>query len=467
MSKSAKSFARKPAPDIAFDFSSGFGRGGITKALQNTYKKRLRLSLERVRREVANGELGFWKLPAVYGDKATLAPVRQAAKNLRSRFDNLVIIGIGGSALGARMLKDALAHPYHNELPDSKRKGMRLYLLENNDPAHFNALMSHLDLKRTVFNVVSKSGSTAETASQFILVRDILKRRFPDTWAQHLLFTTDPEKGILNKLAATDGIQTLDVPSDVGGRFSVLSPVGLLPALALGVDASKLLAGAEHMAQRCLSDSIADNPALAGALLHIIADQQLGRNMVVAFPYADGLKAWTEWFCQLWAESLGKAVDESGGEVHTGTTPIKTLGAIDQHSQMQLYMEGPDDKVFMFIRNESFGKPLAFPPKSRIPEALQYFAGHSMQELLLAEQTASRFALNEQKRMTYQVTLPKLDADTLGQLVFWAEAMTVFAGYLYGVNPFDQPGVELGKQFAYGLMGRAGFESFSRRIRGE
>ncbi len=454
----------KTAQPLRFDFSTCRGRNRINRYMERKLTKQVSSAQARLKAEVNAGELGFWKLPNTYLNKKTIAPVQAAARRVQRDFDNLVLIGIGGSALGARMLQNALCHRYHNEAVTAKGKGVRLYLLENDDPKSFSDLMGLLDLSRTCFNVISKSGSTVETISQFALVMDRLKKEFPNSWKKHLLFTTDPKSGKLRELADQEGIDCLDVPSDVGGRYSVLSPVGLFPALVLGADAKALLKGAQRMAKRCLSSNPEENPALLGAMLHVVADQQLSKNMVVAFPYSDQLRDWTEWFCQLWAESLGKNTDNQGRPVQTGTTPIKTLGAIDQHSQMQLYMEGPDDKLFMFLRVESFKTTLPFPPKKRLHEPFQYLAGHSMQELIQAEQTASRFALREQKRLTYQITLDRVDADALGQLIFWAEAMTVYAGYLYDINPFDQPGVELGKKFAYGLMGREGFESYRKKI---
>ena len=452
--------------DITFDFSTCFGRGKITRAKWGKTLKPANAACKRLINEVAADDLGFWKLPGKYQAEKILAPLQEAADRSLKRFDNLVIIGIGGSALGARMLFNALCHRYHNERA-LKGKSARVYFMENNDPDSFNDLMDTINLKRTLFNVVSKSGSTAETACQFITVRDRLKRLFPRSWQKHFIFTTDPENGILKELSNEENIETLNVPQDVGGRFSVLSPVGLFPALMMGIDVKNLLRGAERMARRCISTDITANPALEGALTHFLSDRELGLNMLVVFPYADRLRDWTEWFCQLWAESLGKETNESGRKVNAGTTPIKTLGAIDQHSQVQLYMEGPNDKIFMFLRTGRFDRNVKFPSKKNTPEALRYLSGRNMQELIQAEQTATRFALGEKGRISYQVDIPVISADTVGQIVFWAEAMTVFAGYMYKVNPFDQPGVELGKNFAYGLMGRKGFDSYRKRLTGE
>lgn len=449
---------------LHFDFSTCYGDEGLSPASLAQADATLREAISTLRAQVERKALGFWQLPERYLSVDLLAPVENQARWIQGNFENLVIIGIGGSALGARMIQNALAHRYHNELPAETRQGVRLYLLENNDPDSLNDLVECLNLEKTLFNVVSKSGSTVETAAQFVLVRDLLRSWFPETWKEHLLYTTDPESGIMRRLSLEEGIRTLEVPSDVGGRYSVLSPVGLLPALALRMDARALLTGARDMAARCFSEKLEENPALEAAAIHFLADRELNKNMVVAFPYADRLRDWTEWFCQLWAESIGKERNREGERVHAGTTPVRALGAIDQHSQSQLYMEGPDDKLFMFLRVEQFSRNSVFPPEERIPEDFRYLAGHDMAELIKAEQTATRFALGKRGRLNYQVTLPRLDAYTLGQLIFWAEATTVLAGYIYGVDPFDQPGVELSKNYAYGLMGRAGFERFREEI---
>lgn len=449
---------------LVFDFDTCFGRGKIPRSLWKRYQSQGKFVMNRFIKETEDKQLGFFNLPESFQKKELLAPIKKAADYILKNFDNLVIIGIGGSSLGSRMLKNALAHRYHNELPSTKRKGVRLYFLENDDPDSFTDLLEVLDLKKTIFNVVSKSGTTAETACQFALIRDLLKAKLPKQWNKHLIFTTDPENGILRELSTKEDVKTIDIPQEVGGRYSVLTSVGLLPALSLKLDVMEMLKGAAQMANRCTNLHPDVNPALAGALVSYIADKELARNILVCYPYADQLQDWTEWFCQLWAESIGKAYDDKGNLVNVGTTPIKALGAIDQHSQSQLYMEGPNDKIFMFIRLEKFDKMAKFPPKTRMPKAINYLSGHSMQELIKAEQTATRFALGQHNRITYQVDIPKLNAHSLGQLIFWAESMTVLNGYLYGVNPFDQPGVELSKQFTYGLMGRSGFEKFREKI---
>lgn len=458
--------AKERSP-LGFDFSTAIGKGRIEAGAYKAGLKEAKAVLARVQGEVKEGRLGYFKLPTRYLEKSAIAPINAVAKRLLGEFEDFVVIGIGGSGLGNRMLMNALAHRYHNDLAPSDAQGLRFFMLENNDPDSFAALFDTINLERTAFNVISKSGSTVETMAQFALVRDLLRREFPNDWQKRLVVTTDPKSGTLRELATAEGLSTLDLPSDTGGRFSVLTPVGLLSAAVTKLDVKGLLQGAAAMAERCLNPDPEANPALKGALIHYLADRQYKKNMVVVFPYADKLRDYSEWFAQLWGESIGKEFDTQGATINAGTTPIKALGTIDQHSQMQLYMEGPNDKVIQFIRVGQFDKALPFPNAKRLPAAYDYLAGHSMQELIHAELTASRFALGEKGRITYEITLPKMDAYALGELIFFAEAMTTFTGYLYGVNPFDQPGVELGKKFAYGLMGRAGFESYREKIEGK
>ena len=210
-------------------------------------------------------------------------------------------------------------------------------------------------------NVVSKSGGTAETLAQYLVVRHWLDEALGSAASRHLVFTTDPDKGALREIATREGIATLEVPPDVGGRFSVLSPVGLLPAALVGIDIEALLEGAARAVARAESDDLLDNPAALFAALHWTADTQAGARLHVLMPYTDRLRDFAEWFRQLWAESLGKRVDREGRVVHTGPTPIASVGATDQHCQVQLFMEGPFDKVVTFVTVADPGEDVTIP----------------------------------------------------------------------------------------------------------
>ena len=267
-----------------------------------------------------------------------------------------------------------------------------------------------------------------------------------------------PRKGALRQIAEAEGIPALPVPENVGGRFSVLSPVGLLPAAVCGVDVDELLAGAAAMEARCRTEELRRNPAgMLATLLHA-ADTEQGRSIHVLMPYVDRLRSVALWFQQLWAESLGKAHDLHGGSVHTGPTPLAAVGATDQHSMLQLFMEGPHDKVVLFVAVEDMGGDVAIP--SRHPEisSLGYLGGASLGRLLDAERRATAEALRRGGRPNATILLPRVDARALGEFIMLFQIATVYAGALYGVDPLDQPGVELGKVLTYGLMGREGYD---------
>jgi glucose-6-phosphate isomerase len=295
--------------------------------------------------------------------------------------------------------------------------------------------------------------------AQFLIVRERLAQAFPDDgYRAHLLFTTDPQKGVLRELANVEGIATLPIPPNVGGRFSVFSAVGLLPAALIGIDVRELLRGAAQMDERCRAPELLNNPAGMFALLQYLAHTRAGAPIHVMMPYSDRLYLVADWFRQLWAESLGKRVDRAGREVFVGPTPIKALGATDQHSQVQLYVEGPFDKTVCFLSLETQPQDIVIPALYPETTALAYLGGHTLGELLEAERQATATALARSGRMNLTIRLPALNANTIGQLLMMLQIATVYAGALYGVDPLDQPGVELGKQLTYALMGRSGFE---------
>jgi glucose-6-phosphate isomerase len=431
--------------------AAGLEPGRLRGELSTRFSDALRV-LE-ARRDA--GELGFLALPE---DREMLAGVREVADSFGQWFETLVVIGIGGSSLGARTVVDALLDPYWNEHDDEARDHFpRLYFLENPDPGSMEALLGRLDPRRTLFNVVSKSGGTAETLAQYLVVEDRLRSVLDeDAVRGHLLFTTDPASGPLRSMAEARGIPTLAVPENVGGRFSVLSPVGLLPAAATGVDVEALLAGAGAMASRCLNPDLERNPAGMLALLLHAADTELGHPVHVFMPYGDALRTLGQWFQQLWAESLGK-VPARGGE-GVGPTPLAAVGAVDQHSVLQLLMEGPRDKVVVFVRVREHGHRVAIPEPVFPDPALDYLGGHTLAGLLDAELQATREALRRAGRPSITLELDRVDARSLGEAFMLLQVATVLAGALYDVDPLDQPGVELGKRLTSGLLGRDGYE---------
>jgi glucose-6-phosphate isomerase len=395
-------------------------------------------------------ELGFLDLP---GDSALHAQSTEFVKRTRGKFDDVVVLGIGGSALGPIALRTALRKPQWNLLDAGEREMRpRLHVLDNVDPATISGLLERvIKLERTLFIVTSKSGGTAETMAQYLVVRDYLEKHKLAA-KDHIVFVTDPKKGALRPLAIQDGIPALDIPANVGGRFSVLTPVGVLPAALIGIDTAKMLVGAGEMAQRCTGAMLSKNPAGAFATLQYLADSKAGKHVHVLMPYSDALRDMAAWFVQLWAESLGKA--QISTKQHVGPTPLAALGATDQHSQVQLFMEGPADKTITFIGVPRPSDDVTIPTLHPKVSELAYLGGHTLGEVLDVERRATAGALARRGRPNMTLELDGVDAWHVGALFMLLEAATIYAGALYDVNPLDQPGVELGKQFTYALLGR-------------
>ena len=405
-----------------------------------------------------SGEIDFSKLLAPM--KAQLTEIIAYANLVAPKYDNFVVLGIGGSALGPLAIHQALNHYYYNELPPAKRGHRpRLYVMDNIDPVRFNELLEVLDPHKTLFNVISKSGNTSETMAQFLIIRDTLRRVCGDHYAEHIVVTTDKEKGNLLPIVLKEGYQRFVIPAGIGGRFSELTPVGLLAAAICGIDVDQLLEGALRMDQWIRdSKGVISNPAqLRAALAHL--SWQQGKNISVFMPYADGLKTMADWYAQLWAESLGKRHDRQGRVINIGQTPVKALGVTDQHSQVQLYVEGPDDKVITFVTVDQFKSTREIPIDLELPEDIQFLGGRTLEELLGAEQQATEYALTLAGRQHQKIKLSSLDAYNVGQLLLLLEWETAYMGELLNINAFDQPGVEEGKNGTYALMGRKGYEA--------
>jgi glucose-6-phosphate isomerase len=440
-------FGNIMAPALAGGVDAALFDGGMAEAFAEAHRT--------VEAQRARGVLGFLDLPHA---SETVAQVKSLAEGYGQWFEDVVILGIGGSGLGAKALRDALLGPFWNDHSDEERDHFpRLHVIDNPDPFTMRGLLERVEPARTLFNVVSKSGATAETMAQYLLVRDRVEALVgADKARGHFLFTTDPGSGALRRIGEAEDIPMLPVPENVGGRFSVLSPVGLLPAAVCGVDVDALLQGAAAMEERCRSTVLGENPAgVLAALLHD-ADRERNRPIHVLMPYSDRLRSVAFWFQQLWAESLGKARTLTGEATATGPTPVAALGATDQHSFLQLLMEGPDDKVVLFVEVVDHGPDEVIPNRHPEIKELAYLGGHSLGELINTERRATAEALRQAGRPNATFVMPRIDEGTLGQLLMLLQVATVYAGALYGVDPLDQPGVELSKKLTYGLMGREG-----------
>lgn len=438
---------------ISLDYTNMFLPGSVTDAEWDEARGRFRGAFAAVTAKHARGELGFIDLPS---DAALLRQTTDLAERVRGRYADVLLLGIGGSALGPIALRTALRPPAWNALSDTERGGFpRLHVLDNVDPDTIAATLARLDLARTVVLVVSKSGGTAETMAQYLLVRQALDQALGDGAREHVVMVTDPEQGSLRPIARAEHLAALDIPPNVGGRFSVLTPVGLLPAALIGVDVAGLLAGAAEMRDRCQTNDLAANPAGTYAALQFLAHTAHGKPIQVLMPYADPLRDLAAWFVQLWAESLGK-VRPDGTSV--GPTPLPALGATDQHAQVQLFMEGPADKTVTFVAVAGRETRGPIPALYQDVPDLAYLGGHTLGELLDVERRATAGALARRGRPNMTITLDAVDARHVGALMFLLEMATAYAGEFYGIDAFNQPGVELGKHFTYGMLGRPGFE---------
>ncbi|HUE75913.1 MAG TPA: glucose-6-phosphate isomerase [Chloroflexota bacterium] len=446
---------------ITFDYNNlmadaiGPDRGLTANEIQ-AHEDRCRRAHQALRSKRGTGDMVWTELPYQTG---VVADIKAYADSVAGQFDDLIVLGIGGSSLGTIALQTALCHPHHNLLPLEQRGGRpRLFVLDNVDPDWIDATLRLVDLDRTLVNVITKSGTTAETMSQFLVVRDRLVQRFGADHANHIVATTDPSKGELRAIADAEGYRTFDIPEGVGGRFSVLSPVGLLPAALVGIDTGELLAGAAFGDDLCAEADVWRNPAYMNALLQYILYNR-GVPMSVMMPYSQALRDVADWYRQLWAESLGKARSTSGQVVNVGPTPIKSLGVTDQHSQVQLYVEGPNDKVVDLVGIGRFATDIEIPSAFEQRPNVAYLAGHTIGGLMQAEREGTAIALTEAGRPNCIHMLPEVNAFTVGQFMYMLEMQTAFSGELFDINAFDQPGVEAGKVAAYALMGRTGFEA--------
>ena len=386
-----------------------------------------------------------------------LADIISFARANAKKYENVVILGIGGSALGARTLLEALKPPFYNFMSAKERKGFpRIFILDNIDSAETKALFQIINPRKTLFNVVSKSGETTETIASLLVTLSVLKKKAGKNYRKNLVITTDKAKGFLRRLAEQEGFVSFNTSDDVQGRYAVLSPVGLLPAALIGIDIKKILKGAAAVDNMAKSAGPQSNPAYLAALINFIYDREKNKNILVMMPYSAQLKGFAEWLRQLYPESLGKRYDRDNKEVYTGPTVMNALGVTDQHSQIQLYNEGPNNKLIVFVEVESVRDRLIMARFN--DESSSFLAGRTLHELMQIEKKATEYALVQSRRPNYTIRLKEISEESIGALLYFWQLATAYAGKLYKVNPYNQPGVEAGKRATFGLMGKKGFE---------
>ena len=440
--------------EIDFGPLMAFGdRGGMLKERLDACRGDVASIVEKIG---SGGDfLGWVGLP---GATEAVEAVEKYVASVPPSFTHAVILGIGGSSLGPRALYSAAYHPM--QLLDGwKPDGLKLLFMDNSDPDTIGAILDALDLKTTLFVVMSKSGSTAETASQLMVAWEKAKDLVGDEAARHFVFVTDPAGGDLRALSKELGIATCPVPPDVGGRFSVLSSIGLLPAALAGIDPRKILRGAQDVGRACLEQDLYKNPAALIGASACLLDRDFGRNVHVLWCYADRLADTGLWFRQLWGESLGKM---KGGR-RVGPTPLDARGATDQHSLLQLVKEGPGDKFVMFVDVKE-RRGLEIPALFGEYGSFSYLGSRGVEELIAFERRGTQLSLERAGVPTMTVMLERVSAESVAALMYIFEVATAVAGYLYGIEPFDQPGVEESKRFTQALMGREGLEDTKKQI---
>lgn len=390
-------------------------------------------------------EQGFYR---VIDDHAMVHEILEFAAKVEGKYDDIVVLGIGGSSLGTICLQQSLKHLFENELKE--RTYPRLHVLDNIDPTLIAAIEDIIDYKKTLFMPVTKSGGTPETLSQYFYFRKQTEDKGLDV-KEHFVFITDPEKGLLRKIASQEGIPAFDVPPDVGGRFSVLTPVGLLPAKLIGIDIERLVLGAQFIRDQFLSEDFENNlPFQLAAIQYLLGEK--GKIMNVVIPYSQKLIRFADWYRQLLAESIGKKLNNKGKEVNVGLTPINALGVTDQHSQSQLYNEGPNDKFFIFLHVEDVGPDIEIPNLNPDDPAVDYLKDVTFKKLIHTEMMGTIGALTQNDRPNITLAIQEVDEHNLGGLFMLFEAATAFLGEFYDINAFDQPGVELSKNLTKEML---------------
>lgn len=394
-------------------------RAQYEKALEKT-----KAGIAALRIAYQDNSLPLLRLPEQTAD---IEAIRATATRLRENFKHILVLGTGGSSLGGQTLY-ALKNPQFGTKP-------HLHFLDNVDPTTFDALYASLNLKETACIVISKSGGTAETLMQlFTLFARFSQQKLPV--AEHFVVITEPTDSPLKQFAQQHALPCFDHDPNVGGRFSVLSIVALLPALIAGIDCSAVRAGANSVLQSLLHDAPETLDCAQAAAMAVSAAAQ-GKSQSIVMPYIDQLSCFGLWYRQLWAESIGK-----NGK---GTTPIRALGTVDQHSQLQLYLDGPKDKLFTVITKNAVGTGDRISPTITNDPRLEYLQNKTMSDLLSAEQEAIILTLVKNNCPVRVLRVATMDEKTLGALLMHYMLKTILAAHLWGVDAFDQPAVEQGK----------------------
>ena len=430
---------------------------GVTSQEVSAAKPAALAALAAFQKSVEKEAYGFPHLPF---QTKLIREIVDYAKSVDGKYDTVCVVGIGGSALGAWALDCGLRGPHPVQKAFST-KNPRLVILDNVDPVFVDSALASMNPSKTLVVPIAKSGATAETMSVFLIVHDWLKEKLGGKKASaRIAVVTSEDTGELKQFAIEHKLVTFHIPKNVGGRFSVLTAVGLVPAALAGLDIAAVCKGAAAMTKLCWMEDLEQNVALKSALLHWLIWTKKKKTIQVAFPYANKLWGAAFWFRQLWAESLGKEQNRNKRVVNVGQTPIAALGATDQHSQVQLYREGPNDKVYSFWAVGKWDEQGKIPKGKTGYESFDYLAGQNLAKLIDVERQATAASLTSAQRPNCTFTLDKMDAWHLGAFLQMFEFQTAFVGEMLDIDAFNQPGVELGKHFTFALMGRKGYDEY-------
>lgn len=394
------------------------------------------------------GEMTAGKLPFL--DLPFRKEMEEGIQNLLphlQHFKHMVILGIGGSALGTRALQKAF-FPQQDRFGHS---GPWVWILDNVDAGELSALMTALDPTETLVVTISKSGGTIETLSQYFIIREWMIKSFPETWREHFIFVTDAHSGFLRQEAEREGIPSLSVPDNLGGRYSVISAVGMLPAAFMGLPWQTFLDGVQSVNTQLVynpgsAEALREHPAWQ--LANWCSDLYLkDYSQLIFFSYIPAWACFGQWFGQLWAESLGK-----NGK---GTMPLPAIGVTDQHSLQQMFLDGPKDKGCIQLYCSEVPQYLRYP--MNIPETWSWLRGKAFSELLQAETLGAAAALAHHNVPLVRLRVPQADMYVAGEVMGLLMATTVLTGLIMDINPLDQPAVELGKRLACSRLGSTNY----------
>lgn len=439
---------------VRFDFSSALKDVVGERGIDISEILRFEWLFEKVKENIIekiNHDYYPLLLPRVM--KEEVLGIENYAGYLKEKFDNFVVVGMGGSSLGNIMLHNAINGANSNIWGKKK-----VYFFDNVDPESISVFLENIDLSKTVFSIITKSGDTSETIQNFLVVSQFLQNKGFEL-RDHLIFITDPEKGFLRRISGELQIRTFSIPALVGGRYSVLSQVGLLSASFEGINIKELLEGAEFCLDKFLKERPLENPSILLAFFQYKLKELLNISTTVVFSYSDSLYQIGEWYKQLLAESIGKRFSRDGKQINLGLLPVPSRGSTDQHSVLQLFMEGPFDKLIIFLY------PLNYRNDFKVTdnlcfntEEVKHLLGKQYSELIKSELKATRASLIKNQRPNISIELDSINEFDIGKIIFILELSVLSLGELFNVNPIDQPAVELGKIYTFGLMGREGYE---------